>query len=133
MQDTEERTMVELSFPPQPRLVRMARLAVGALAAIGGADVDRIDDVKIAVDEMCAALIEASDGSVVELSFVLGGGRLDLHGRTSAATSFALDEDRFALSRQILRAVADRQHFVVVDDCLEVSLVCPIGPEPDGV
>ena len=63
--DANAATAVTMVFPPQPRLVRMARLASSALATVAGADVDTIDDIKIAVDEVCASLIEAGDGSDV--------------------------------------------------------------------
>lgn len=131
-QDGDEPTVVQLSFPPQPRLVRMARLASSALATIAGADIETIDDVKIAVDEVCAALIEVSDGSAVELTFELVGSRLGVIGRTATGAPLDLDPDRFALSRQILRAVADDHELAAVDGGLRVSLSCLVGVPADG-
>ena len=130
-EQVDEATMVTMAFPPQPRLVRMARLASSALATVGGADVDTIDDIKIAVDEVCASLIEAGNGSDVRLGFSLRKDRFEIVGETAGGSS--VDPDRFALSRQILRAVADHHELVTgPDGSLRFSVTCSLPASADG-
>jgi serine/threonine-protein kinase RsbW len=124
-------TTVSMVFPPQPRLVRMARLASSALAAVGGADVDTIDDIKIAVDEVCASLIEAGNGSDVRVALSLAGERFEIVGATSGGLD--VDPERFELSRQILRAVAERHELTMADGDVRFTVTCLLPPpEPDG-
>jgi serine/threonine-protein kinase RsbW len=127
----ETATTVTLTFPPQPRLVRLARLASSALATVGGADVDTIDDIKIAVDEVCASLIEGGDGSNVRVDFALDGDRFEIVGETSGRRE--VDPHRFALSRQILRAVAERHELTTTPDgSLRFTVTCSLPPSPNG-
>ena len=130
--DGSDSTVVSISFPPQARLVRMARLASSALATAAGADVDTIDDVKIAVDEVCAALIEVSDGSAVELTFALDHDRLALVGETGSRTDLEVDADRFVLSRQILRAIAEEHQLSSDSGRVRFSLSCLVRSPDDG-
>jgi hypothetical protein len=130
--DDNESTVVSISFPPQARLVRMARLASSALATAAGADVETIDDVKIAVDEVCAALIEVSDGSPVELTFALDGARLALVGETSSQADLEVDADRFMLSRQILRAIAEEHQLSSDGGRVRFSLACLVRTPANG-
>src|SRR6185312_13432826 len=57
---------IELRIPPDPAYVRVARLAAGDMGGRVGFSVDELDDVRLAVDELCAVLIGAG-GKVLEL------------------------------------------------------------------
>jgi len=59
-----------LILPAQPRSLRLARLTASSLAADLDWSVDDIDDLRIAVDELCAAVIaSASEDATLDLTF----------------------------------------------------------------
>jgi hypothetical protein len=49
---------VKVTLPAQPRLVRVARLVASGLANELGFDVDRLDDVRLAVGEACGFAVQ---------------------------------------------------------------------------
>jgi len=49
---------VDLTVPASSEHLRILRLVSASLAASLGHDVDRLDDLRIAVDELCSLLIE---------------------------------------------------------------------------
>jgi serine/threonine-protein kinase RsbW len=104
---------IELVLPADTKLVRLARLVASGIAATGGFDVEEIEDVRIAVDEGCAALIEGGDGSPLRLSFALQPTGLVVEGRTPAGSDDVAPE-RLTLSDQILAVVVD-DHEVRLD------------------
>jgi serine/threonine-protein kinase RsbW len=54
---------VRLTIPAQARYLRLARLTAAGLAGDLGYAVDDIEDLRIAVDELCAAVIEDASSS----------------------------------------------------------------------
>ncbi|MBA2438406.1 MAG: anti-sigma B factor RsbW, partial [Acidimicrobiia bacterium] len=48
---------VRLVMPATPELLRVARLTAAGLASRLGFSFDEVEDVKIAVDELCFALV----------------------------------------------------------------------------
>ena len=107
MTDQRADGLIELVLPADTRLVRVARLVASGVATTAGFDVDEVEDLRIAVDELCTALVEGGDGSSLLLGFDLGDGEVTVIGSTSAAGGAAFEPDRLALSRQILAVVAD--------------------------
>ena len=102
---------IGMTIPPDPRLVRPVRLAVGGLAALAGFDVESIDDLRIAVNELTARLIERGDGSELSLKIaVITPNRIRIDASTVAGVEPA-DDDRFVFSDQILSVVADDHGF----------------------
>lgn len=104
--DTAE--CVRLELPSDTRYMRVVRLVASGLGATLGFDVEAVDDFRIAVDELCAAMLEVSDGSVLDLSFEMRDDGIEVNGRTTTEPAARLSPDRFALSEQILRVAADR-------------------------
>lgn len=47
---------IELCFPTHPSLVVLARFAAATIAARAGFDVEEIEDLRLAVDELCISL-----------------------------------------------------------------------------
>ncbi|MEY2432604.1 MAG: serine/threonine-protein kinase RsbW [Acidimicrobiaceae bacterium] len=100
--------LIELVLPADTRLVRIARLVASGVATTAGFDVDEVEDLRIAVDELCTAMVEGGNGSALQLGFDLGDGEVTVVGTTQAAADgAAFEPDRLALSRQILAVVAD--------------------------
>ena len=98
---------IELSLPPDSRYMRLARLMASGVATSCGLPLEEVEDFRIAVDELCATLIELGDGDAVRLAFELTDGDLVVVGTTAASPDEAIDDDRLNLSRQILDVVTD--------------------------
>jgi hypothetical protein len=99
--------VVRLELPVDTRFIRVARLVASGLGSTVGLDVEGVDDLRIAVDELCSALFELGDGSPVALTFTLSNGGVHVEGHARAAPAARIDEERFALSKQILGAACD--------------------------
>ncbi len=102
-----EGEQVRLTMPATPQLLRVARLTAAGLASRLGFSFDQIEDVKIAVDELCFALVgtKGREGTLT-LVYWLEGDRLVIEG----TGDFFDDGDRpttSELSGRILSAVVD--------------------------
>lgn len=107
---------ITLSVPARAEHTRLARLLAAAVATGAGFDIDEVEDVRIAVDELCSALVaSAAPGSMLELTLRTDGDGLAVEGRTDAtgdsATASALLD---GLAAHVLAATAD-DHGVVRD------------------
>ena len=72
---------VELTVPASSEHLRVLRLVSASLAASVGLDVDQLDDLRIAVDELCAQLLEhAPSGGRLCLTLCGEDGRLTADG-----------------------------------------------------
>jgi serine/threonine-protein kinase RsbW len=98
---------IELSLPSESRYMRLARLMASGVATTCGLPLEEVEDFRIAVDEVCATLIEIGDGEPVRLAFELGSQTLVVTATTVASREAAIDEERLGLSRQILDVVTD--------------------------
>lgn len=105
---------IELVLPADVRLVRLARLVASGIASTAGFDVEEVEDLRIAVDEGCASLIEGGDGSPLLLSFGLAADSVDVFGSTNGRGPADIDQSRLSLSKAILRVVVD-EHELLAD------------------
>jgi hypothetical protein len=94
---------IELRIPPDPAYVRVARLAAGDMGGRVGFSVDELDDVRLAVDELCAVLIGAG-GHVLELRLQARDRTLVIEGCTPGAVSATAPSE---LSEMLIRALVD--------------------------
>lgn len=97
---------VRLLLPARPDSVRLARLLASAIAAGDSFDGDAVADIRIAVDELCGALLETSSQPLV-LSFELTDEALVVKGRSEGARPLEVDPVRMELSARVLEVVAD--------------------------
>jgi serine/threonine-protein kinase RsbW len=102
---------IELRIPPDPAYVRVARLAAGDMGGRVGFSVDELDDVRLAVDELCSILIGAG-GHVLELRMQVLERNLVIDGRTPDARSVVAPSE---LSEMLLHALVDSWTFKVLD------------------
>jgi serine/threonine-protein kinase RsbW len=73
---------IRVVVPAQTRFLRIARLTAAGVATDLGFDLRDIEDLRVAVDEMCAVVIDgAVDGAELELRYILDGDRLRIEGR----------------------------------------------------
>ena len=117
-------TEVRLAVPATPEFLRLARLTVAGVASRMGFTYDEVEDLRIAIDELCFSLVGNSgrpgtivlrywmqdDGLVVE-----GVGQFEDGMGTSPALS--------PLSQQILKAVVDEHELTIGKDGPEFRLV----------
>ena len=101
---------VRLAVPAAPQFVRLVRLAAADVAARAAFSLDEIDDLRMAVDELCFALIglEGREGEL-ELSFALQGSEVLLEGIGRFADPGAPPESNphASIREQILGSVLD--------------------------
>ena len=71
--ESPARELIQLSFPASGDLVVLARFTAATVAARAGFDIDEIEDLRLAVDELCVSLGPLGDGASVRMEF----GRLD--------------------------------------------------------
>lgn len=112
---------IDLSLPPDSRYMRLARLMASGVATTCGLPLEEVEDFRIAVDELCATLIEVGDGQPVHLTFDLAADALVVHATTRSSTARVLDEERLALSRQILEVVTDGYDLTSLDGNVELT------------
>jgi serine/threonine-protein kinase RsbW len=107
---------VNLSFPARAELFVMARMTASAVASRCDFAVEDIDDLRLAIDEMCAVCMEdANEKSRIDLSYTWDGTCVDVHCSVApvderAGPAFGLDTletERSALARVILAALVD--------------------------
>lgn len=114
---------VRLVLPTTPHLLRVARLTAAGLAGRLGFSFDEIEDVKIAVDELCFALVGARGrpGSLA-LTYTLEVGALLIEG-VATYEGTPPDLAPTELSSQILAAVVDEHELSADGDRRRFRLV----------
>jgi serine/threonine-protein kinase RsbW len=105
-----ETSPVTITVPAPPEYLRLARIATADAASRAGLDYEEIDDVRIAVSELCS-LVSVDPGNTVTLAFRVDSGALRVEGESrTGAASIAPNE----LSEAIVRAVTD-EHSLATD------------------
>ena len=69
---------VELSIPVQSDLIILARLTAATVASRAGFDVEEVDDLRLAVDELCVLVIDGAGTGRLNLSFVASAGGVEV-------------------------------------------------------
>ena len=69
MADDSLAEVVRLSVPASLEYLRIVRLTVSGVASRLGFDVDTIENLRIAVDELASTVVDTDIGGVLELSF----------------------------------------------------------------
>jgi len=73
--------VIRLSIPAQLRFLRIARLTAAGVAGDLGFGLQDVEDLRVAVDEMCAALIEDADPDTdFEIAYRITDGALEIDG-----------------------------------------------------
>jgi len=96
---------VRVVIPAQARFLRIARLTAAGVAGDLGFDLREIEDLRVAVDEMCAVVIEGAP-SDVELSLVYRAddGELEIEGR---CPQDGVAPEIHPIARELLAMTAD--------------------------
>jgi anti-sigma regulatory factor (Ser/Thr protein kinase) len=96
---------IVLVLPADAGLIRLARLLASGVGSSLGLPVAEVEDLRVAVDEVCAALVESTQDSTITLEFAVTDGSLVIEGH--ATSGAPVDEARMSISHQILDAIAD--------------------------
>jgi hypothetical protein len=121
-------TPVRLRLAGHQRYIRVARAVASSLAAARGFDVDEIDDLRIAVDELCNALLALGNGCDITLEFSDDEGEGDCVVVTGFAPTPAdgdapqWEDADHDLARQLLDVVATEYTVRRHDDAVSFLL-----------
>ena len=113
---------IRLTLPATPQLMRVARLTAAGLASRLGFSFDEVEDVKIAVDELCFAMLGTTgrEGTLT-LVYRMSADTLEIEGHSDfddrTVGSAAGD-----LSALILAAVVDEHELVDSDSNMHFRL-----------
>ena len=94
---------MRLSVPGSLEYVRIVRLTTAAVASRLGFDVEEIEDLRVAADELVSVVIEAGKGGEINITFSNLGETFVLDGSAPVVADPELDN----LTRQILGVVVD--------------------------
>ena len=103
---------VQLIVPAEPGSARLARLVAAALAADADFSVDDTEDLRVAVSELVALLVEGAedDSDEITLSYLRSADGVEVTGNRAMQSSIdgAKPDD---LALEILRVVVDEHTF----------------------
>ena len=105
-----EPSSVTLCFPASSERVRLARVVAATLADEAGFDYDEVEDIRIAVDELCFALLDAGPTTgTLDITATSSPGDLSIVGecRFTATPQPSQDQTNAELTAQILGTVVD--------------------------
>lgn len=95
---------IRLGIPAAPEYLRLARLAVADVGARAGWSYEDIDDLRIAVDELCYAIGAGSEGGRLTLAYRVIESAIEVEGSGEGTTPLAAPGE---LARAIIAAVVD--------------------------
>jgi serine/threonine-protein kinase RsbW len=102
---------VELIIPVQSDLVVLARLTAATVASRAGFNVEEVEDLRLAVDELCVSIVNGSGAGRLNLTFLTTDGSVEvicvLDGPISAPVQTDDDYGEHDLSVRILDALVD--------------------------
>jgi len=120
---------VVLTFPARGDLVVLARLVASAISARVGFDIEELEDLRLAVGELCLLALQGSDARHGDLclEFTVSADALDisctLAGAAPALGSRSADgAEADQLSEQILAALVDEHGRVQADGSVQAWL-----------
>jgi histidine kinase-like protein len=125
--DLPAREEMRLDVPPAVGSLRTIRLVAADASERAGFDVDEIDDVRLAVDEVCHAIISRATGRL-SLWFNAAGDALTVRGVAPVPAVETQAPELSALSRTILGAVCDGYRLVLEDGELRFWLMKRAAP-----
>ncbi len=115
--------VVQLVIPGDPSFLRLARLAAADFGTRAGFTLEEIDDLRIAVDELCSAVMgyDKVDESMT-LTYRTSGATVEIEGVLLCPDSWGLPPQT-DLSRAIVSAVCDDHRMELGDGARRFSLV----------
>ncbi len=116
---------IHLVVPTTPDLLRLVRVVASGLASRLGFKIDAVEDVRLAVDELCWTLVSRVDStSTLAVRFVILDGAFSVEARLQPGPGADADADGNALT-----ALSERILSTLVE---EYSLLEPTDGEGAG-
>lgn len=117
-------TQLTLTLPAASDHIRFARLLASAVGARQGLDFDAIEDLRIAVSELCtSATLGAPEDAKLTLSYHGDGPCVSIAGRVPFAAASAGLAGPGVLTVQILDAIAAEHSFEIDDTGVSFTLM----------
>lgn len=98
---------VDLSIPVQADLVVLARLTAATVAGRAGFGVEDIEDLRLAVEELCLSLVGSRDDGRLHLTYECEGDAITVECWYEAGQGEETTSDADDLSLRILDALVD--------------------------
>lgn len=99
---------VRLVVPARPEFLRLARVTAAGLAGRMGFSYDQVEDLRLAIDELCFSLTGPTGRhGTVELRYLVSGDELVVEGKGHFLEDLAPPVAFTELSRVILGALVD--------------------------
>jgi hypothetical protein len=107
--------VVRLQLPAHTRFLRLARLTATGVATDAGFDLEQIEDLRLAIDEACAVLLDdAADGDLhITYRFRPDGG-VEIEGSTPAGDESLDSLDVHPVAADLLAMTTDEHSFEVI-------------------
>jgi serine/threonine-protein kinase RsbW len=102
---------VELTIPVQADLILLARLTAATVASRAGFDVEEVEDLRLAVDELCVSVVNGASSGRLQLTFVSSADQVEVtcvvSGAEPSDQELAPEHAERDLSVRILDALVD--------------------------
>ena len=86
MAAAESPDAIRLSVPSTLEYVRIVRLTASGVASRLGFDVDEIENLRVAIDELTSMAVELSEPGTLDITFATTDDELRIVGRAPVAT-----------------------------------------------
>jgi serine/threonine-protein kinase RsbW len=101
---------VRLEVPASPEFLRITRIMVAGVASRLGFTLDEVEDLRIAIDELCFALVGKGRPGTISIRYVMVDDGLVVEGGGNFTDDGASDPNLSPMSLQILGAMVDDVH-----------------------
>ena len=104
---------IELTFPARGDLIVLARLVTSAISARAGFDIEELEDLRLAVGELCLLTLQGHDSRYGDLRLELNvlddaiGVQCTLEHAAPGGETHPDEDESALLSQQILDALVD--------------------------
>jgi serine/threonine-protein kinase RsbW len=115
--------IIRLSVPAALEYVRIVRLTASGVASRLGFDVEEIEDLRVAVDELASIVVDAAGGGDLVVQFAVRDDSLRIEGEATLSPSRAENAKVDDLTAQILAAVVDEWDLSTHEGCVRFTCV----------
>jgi serine/threonine-protein kinase RsbW len=121
---------IRLTVPAALEYVRIVRLTASGVASRLGFDVEEIEDLRVAVDELASLVVESADGGDLSVQFAVQDNALRIEGEAALAVGRADNARVDDLTAQILAAVVDEWDLSTSEGSVRFSCVRRVPTAP---
>jgi hypothetical protein len=108
---TTATTTLQLVLPADPQLLRIVRLVASGMASLGPLDLDAVEEIRVAADELVSTMMEASEGGPVTVELSISSTAMSVEASTRVAGELVVDP----MTDLILEQVSTRHEWRSTD------------------